>query len=541
MSIRIRLVIMCLVVSLLPAIPLSFLVQSLLEKSFNVGLNRDVEEALQSGLVISREHLDDKRAFFEEIVEATVSKLTSSALDSAAVAAALSADPDLNGEIDGFLIETSHPVSLQDRGSASMPENLKPFVVFPVFVQLIDQTSIERRQTASAISNLFFYETTTRSVQLALWRPSPDKTGSSLLFYKKTDPGFLDQANNVLTGRQTFAQLRLAQRELNRSFFYPFIIVYAVILLLSLGLALLMAERLANPIRRLVHSTRVVASGDWSYRLKIKAGGEPGRLVEAFNRMVAQLDRQHRRLIDMEKMAAWREIARRLAHEIKNPLLPIRLTIQELKDQYRGDDKSYGELLSESTRVIDDELNSLQNLVKEFSSFARMPELSPRMGSLQDLAGDVAKLYPQVETKIKTDPALLDFAFDPDQMRRVLVNLFDNSIAAIGEAQDGKIHIVLDHDDENARFLFKDNGRGISAEFLPKIFEPYFTSRTEGTGLGLAMVKNIILLHGGSIEADSVEGQGTTFTIRIPMVGGDNGPPAARAQRRPEPTGDSTE
>ena len=105
----------------------------------------------------------------------------------------------------------------------------------------------------------------------------------------------------------------------------------------------------------------------------MKAGGEVGRLIDAFNMMVSRLDAQRRRLTDMEKMATWREMARHLAHEIKNPLLPIRLTVQEIRDQYRGDDDRYKEILADSTRVVNDEVNHLTRLVKEFSSFARMP------------------------------------------------------------------------------------------------------------------------------------------------------------------------
>jgi nitrogen fixation/metabolism regulation signal transduction histidine kinase len=340
---------------------------------------------------------------------------------------------------------------------------------------------------------------------------------NSCLFYVKTDPEFLANAERLIGGRQIFAQLRLEQGLLSRSFFYPFIIIYGVILIFSLVLAFVMAERLAAPIRRLVRGTQVVAGGDWNYRLRSRAHGEIGHLVDAFNAMVARLESQRKRLIDMEKMAAWREIARRLAHEIKNPLLPIRLTIEELKDQYKGEDKQYEEMLSESTRVVGDELNSLQKLVKEFSSFAKMPEMSPRMESLERLVHDVAKLYPRTPVQIDSNPALTDFPFDPDQMRRVLVNLFDNSIAAIGDSSSGSIRIKLDCVDREATLEFTDNGPGIPADKLPRIFDPYFTSKSEGTGLGLAMVKNIILLHGGSIDAASSEGRGTTFIITIPM------------------------
>jgi nitrogen fixation/metabolism regulation signal transduction histidine kinase len=522
---------MCLAVALLPAIPLSVIVQSLLEKSFNVGLNDSVEDALKSGSDISRSYFEETRLSFESQVREAVLQTSTAAergrgdIDSTGVAAVFyrgASDADVSGEAAGFLVvrASSSPPKTRD----GLPPGLLTVAGDPAFSELIGGRGINERPALKAEDDeVLFYETDDRSLQIALWlpahgRPVSMSTGQrAFLFYKKTNPEFLAAAGRLIEGRQIFAQLRLEQERLSRSFFYPFIIIYGVILLFSLVLALVMAERLAAPIRRLVRGTQVVAGGDWSYRLRSGARGEVGHLVGAFNNMVARLEAQRKRLIDMEKMAAWREIARRLAHDIKNPLLPIRLTIEELRDQYKGGDKQYGELLSESARVVGDELNSLQRLVKEFSSFAKMPEMSPRPGSLEQLVRDVARLYPRVPVRIDSTPALEEFAFDPDQMRRVLVNLFDNSIAAIGGDTEGRILIRLDHANADAVLEFTDNGPGIPADKLPGIFDPYFTSKSEGTGLGLAMVKNIILLHGGSIDAKSEEGKGTTFTITIPV------------------------
>jgi two-component system nitrogen regulation sensor histidine kinase NtrY len=229
--------------------------------------------------------------------------------------------------------------------------------------------------------------------------------------------------------------------------------------------------------------------------------------------MVGRLDTQRQRLSDMEKMATWREMARHLAHEIKNPLLPIRLTIEELRDMYKGDDPRFKELLEDSTRIVGDELASLQKLVKEFSSFARMPEMNPVPGSLEQLTRDVAQLYPQLEVSIESVKGVPEFPFDPDQIRRVLVNMFDN--AASVDAT--RIDVSLGESNGEAILTFADNGPGIPAENIGRIFDPYFTTRETGTGLGLAMTKKIVLLHGGSIVATSKEGDGVTFEIRLPI------------------------
>jgi nitrogen fixation/metabolism regulation signal transduction histidine kinase len=249
-------------------------------------------------------------------------------------------------------------------------------------------------------------------------------------------------------------------------------------------------------------------------------------LVDAFNDMVARLDDQRRRLVDMEKMAAWREVARHLAHEIKNPLLPIRLTIEELRDQYRGDDAAFRELLLESTRVVGEEIEHLQRLVRQFSEFARMPELHARPGSLDALARDVAALYPQVTTTHAAAETVEPFAFDPEQMRRVLVNLYDNAVAMMPGGNTA-VRIAIARVGAYAVMRVGDNGPGIPPDHRSRIFEPYFTTRREGTGLGLAMVKNVVLLHGGDIAVESTVGTGTTFVIRLPLAGP---PPAARKE-----------
>lgn len=501
MTIRIRLVVMCLIIALLPAIPVSMLVKALLEKSFDVGLNKDVEGALQSGLAISREHIDLLESAFEHDVD-DASQLLGASADSAMIELRWSAVPDVNARFDLMLVA----------GASGGGEGLAPFE--------------ERSALKAATIGLTFNEragpdgqrmfwAANRAAQIAVLQPAAN---TRVLLLKRTDPAFLAEAGSVLTGRQIFAQLRLAQQGLGRSFFYPFIVIYGVIVILALGLAILMAERMADPVRRLAAASDQVADGNWDVRIDVNARGEVGRLVGAFNKMVTRLDDQRARLVDMEKIAAWREIARHLAHEIKNPLLPIRLTVEELKDQYDGGDERYQGILNESVRVVGDEVDHLSNLVKEFSNFARMPALNPSPGSLREMCEDVAKLYPQLKTRIEAGD-VPEFAFDHGQMRRVLTNFFDNTASVMPDAVLGQVEITITREGTDAVLAFTDNGPGIGADTLPKIFDPYFTTRQEGSGLGLAMVKNIILVHGGTIHAESREGHGTTFVVHLPLDG----------------------
>jgi nitrogen fixation/metabolism regulation signal transduction histidine kinase len=521
---------MCLVVALLPAVPLTFVVRSLLDKSFDLGLHSSVEDALQSGLSVSRSYLNDVRTDFSLNVQRTVGAIGETRPDSVGAAAALARAVGGSGAVDGLLVSHAAVRQSHEETRRDIPSELRPFADHPLLGRLLEETSVIDRN-GGGITGYSFFDVQDRSSFIAVWNPSegaalnrgrirdagskPHNGEYRVLFYKKVDSAFLENATRLIEGSQNVAALKLLQRSLAESFFFPFLIIYSACLLIALALALLMAERLTDPIRRLVRGADAVAEGDWDYRLDIKAGGETGRLIDAFNSMVGRLETQRRRLTDMEKMATWREMARHLAHEIKNPLLPIRLTVEELRDQYDGEDPKYREMLNESTRVVGDELSSLQNLVKEFSSFARMPDMNPAPGSLGQLVNDVAQMYAQINASIETTSPLPAFPFDSDQIRRVLVNLLDNAVS-VGAS---RVRIALAAADGDVTLTITDNGPGISREHVDKVFEPYFTTRAEGTGLGLAMVKKIVLLHGGSITASSREGEGVTFEIRLPLSG----------------------
>ncbi len=480
MSIRARLMIICLVVALLPAVPLTFLVRGLIEKSFNVGLSETVSGALESGIEVSRMHLEQIRKDFEKASAAIAGGGAGTLTDTTLVVT------------EGTSLETAYQTwkgEMLDFGSRS-----------PL-------TSVEY--------DLTFYESTDRSVEAARLRGAG---GKDLVIFREVPADFLEGSRRIIEGNQTFARLDLASGRLAVSFFYPFVIIYGIVLIIALLFAFFLAERLAGPIRRLERATGAVAAGDWTVQVKEKSGGETGRLVQRFNEMVSRLDAQRRRLADMDKISSWREMARHLAHEIKNPILPIRLTVQELKDQYPGGDEKYGEFLGESVTLIEGELSSLQALVKEFSSFARLPGLSMKEGSLAEVAGSVAALYPGSIARITADPELPRTSFDADQIRRVLINLFDNAIGVSPEGRELEITIDLKREDGSIRLDFRDNGPGIPEADITRIFDPYFTTRDDGTGLGLAVVKSIILQHGGEIEAENAAGGGACFRIRLPIV-----------------------
>ena len=230
-------------------------------------------------------------------------------------------------------------------------------------------------------------------------------------------------------------------------------------------------------------------------------------------------------LIRAQKVAAWREVARRLAHEIKNPLTPIQLCAQRLQRQFSGAPASVRELVDECTGTIVGEVEALKTLVDEFSQFARMP--SPRRvpTDVHELLTSTLGLYEGLFAHVRIETlyavSLPPVRLDPEQIRRVVINLVDNAIEALN--QQGLIVVETRHDaaDGAVRIIIADDGPGIAPEERDKLFMPYYSTKKRGSGLGLAIVRRIVAEHGGSVEVGANEPRGTRFTIELPCGEGD--------------------
>jgi two-component system nitrogen regulation sensor histidine kinase NtrY len=225
-------------------------------------------------------------------------------------------------------------------------------------------------------------------------------------------------------------------------------------------------------------------------------------------------------LIRAQKVAAWREVARRLAHEIKNPLTPIQLSAERMRRKLADLDPARNELVQECTTTIIGEVEALKSLVDEFSQFARMPPPRAVPTDLHQLVDDALALYKGLFTDVAFDrrfsPALPQVRIDPEQLRRVVINLIDNAIEAMDRS--GTIAIETSHDPGNSlvRLVVSDNGPGIPEGEREKLFLPYYSTKGRGSGLGLAIVRRIVAEHGGSIDAADNVPQGTRFTIELP-------------------------
>ena len=247
---------------------------------------------------------------------------------------------------------------------------------------------------------------------------------------------------------------------------------------------------------------------------------EIGLLVKEYNKMVIKVEENAARLAQSERESAWREMARQVAHEIKNPLTPMKLNIQYLQQAMSNDNPNIKQLTERVSASIIEQIDNLSYIASEFSNFAKMPEAKPEDINLNELLGIAAELYDNNEG-MKVDISLpenkITIVSDRSQLLRVFTNLLENAKQAIPPGQEGIIQVSLVTDSGDAVIAIADNGTGIDEETAKRIFQPYFTTKSSGTGLGLAMTRKIIEFWKGKIWFETTEGEGTTFFIRLPV------------------------
>jgi nitrogen fixation/metabolism regulation signal transduction histidine kinase len=280
-------------------------------------------------------------------------------------------------------------------------------------------------------------------------------------------------------------------------------------------------------VERLAAGARAVAGGDLSARVEVLSRDEIGELAQAFNRMTEQLLEQRERAIQAERVAAWRELARRLAHELKNPLFPLQITIENL--QRARESSEFDEVFRESTTTLLAELGNLKAIIGRFSDFAKMPAPQFETVEVNEIVRGVMKLNearfhaddrPKVEPLMELAGTDTRIQADPDQLRRALGNLVLNALDAMPEG--GTLMVRTSPHDGGVRLEVSDSGLGLTDEECQRLFTPYYTTKQHGTGLGLAIVQSVVSDHRGKIAVSSASGRGTTFTIDLPLTQADS-------------------
>ena len=297
------------------------------------------------------------------------------------------------------------------------------------------------------------------------------------------------------------------------------LLVGGVVLVATAG-GIFLARRFTGRIARLVAGTRTVAGGDLAARVQVGGRDELTELAGAFNRMVEDIERDRQHILYLQRIGAWQDVARRLAHEIKNPLTPIQLAVQELVSSYQGDDARHKKMLADAAEIVGEEIASLRRLVDAFSALGRLPPAEPRPLDLAVVADDLGK-DPQWAGKLEVAPPAGAVTVSGDRLllRRLLANLVENGVHA------GERVVLSWHADPAAGVAIvavDDEGPGVADKDRERIFEPYVTSKETGTGLGLAIAKKIALDHRGdlSVAPGPAPTGGARFILTVPLADG---------------------
>ena len=292
-------------------------------------------------------------------------------------------------------------------------------------------------------------------------------------------------------------------------------------ILLGAGIGLSMAERIADPVRRLTRATQRIARGDFDAQIVVRSSDELRRLVDAFNSMAAELKAQRTQLERTHRLEAWAEMARQVAHEIKNPLTPIQLSAEHLRRVHADRGEPMGEVLENCVSSILNQVRLLRQISAEFSSFASSPTAKRAPVDVPELVAEVVDPYrtglaDRIGIVNRVSPPLPRVLVDRTLIARSLANIVENALHAMPGT--GTLRLDAASDSESVTLRVHDTGVGMDDQALARVFEPYFSTKTTGTGLGLPIARRNVELNGGTIEVESGKGRGTTVVVRLPVA-----------------------
>ena len=353
----------------------------------------------------------------------------------------------------------------------------------------------------------------------------------------------LDELNSTANVVTKYHNMEKSRSDLYRGALYAFAALLCVTMLLTVVLGTLLARGVTRRINRLAAAINLVAEGDLAVRVPVTGSDELTDLARTFNRMLGEMAQSRARIEYLQRIGAWQEMAKRLAHEIKNPLTPIQLAVQECHRKYGGEDPKYRALLDTTLEIVEEEVGTLRRLVGNFSNFARLPQAELQESSLRDFLKECSEQLAHLEDaslgtdspdaepivannvsivwRVPDEP--LRASIDRQMLRRVVVNLVRNAVQAIRDSKKGDLGangniVVSAHADGSGTAIeVEDDGPGIPADAVARVFDPYFTTKSDGTGLGLAIVKKIVVEHNGTIEAgESASLGGARFVVHLP-------------------------
>ena len=331
----------------------------------------------------------------------------------------------------------------------------------------------------------------------------------------------LNGPSQQLMGVLLVGSSRRPLAELQRQIVSAAMLVGGAGILVAILASLWFAARVTKPVVSLAEAARRVAAGDLYAKVDVESSDELGELAIAFNRMTEDLLQQKERTLQAERVAAWRELARRLAHELKNPLFPLQVTVENLIRAKEKVPEMFEEVFREGTSTLLAEVNNLKAIVGRFSEFARMPQPQRKPTQLHEVVRSVLRVFQaqlqersQITVRTELESELPEISADPELLHRALSNLITNAIDAL--PQGGKIIVQTKSFGNRVELSVSDTGSGLTQEECARLFTPYYTTKQHGTGLGLAIVQSVVSDHGGKISVESTKQKGTTFRIEFP-------------------------
>ncbi len=494
-----KLVAVLLVVGALPFAVSLFIVDRLFSQAVSVGLNPDVQAHLVNSAEAHRQYFDaEKRANALATSLVAADGRWAGAAPDAVAAEVLAA----YGEVDPGIVALR-----VDWEGASAP------VVHQV-----------RPEPPARLGPDGFPEPTVRAERAAL----PTTPPARLTVHFAIPSAFVSELEAVGDTLGAFRALESLEADLSRGMRRTYLYLGGGVVALALVVGTFLARRTTTRIERIAEAARAVGAGDLSVRVRDGGRDELAALARRFNAMVEEIEASHQRVAYLQRVSAWQEIARRLAHEIKNPLTPILLAMQQLDRKFaelRDQPDRFEPMLAEALEIVSEEVETLRGLVREFSEFARLPKVEPVPCELGRFLSDFVRTNPQLRERATVELACesvmaTPVALDPILMRRALVNLVENGIDAAEGASPPRspaIRIAASAGAEGLRVVIEDNGPGLTDADAEHVFDPYFTTKSTGTGLGLPIVKKIVLDHGGRIDVGNRTGEpGLRVVLTLP-------------------------
>jgi nitrogen fixation/metabolism regulation signal transduction histidine kinase len=373
-------------------------------------------------------------------------------------------------------------------------------------------------RTPIAVRGAPAIEGTIRHVDIS--EPLPD--GGELVLTFAADESLTEEYQELGRVLQESEGIKRLGATLPSSYRTAFLAVVGGLAVMLSLVGVFLGRRVTLRLDELVDATRQVAQGDLAARVIVHGNDELAELARAFNRMVGDLETERQKSMYLQRIGTWQDVARKLAHEIKNPLTPIQLAVQQVQSSYKGDDERFGRLLGDAADIVGEEIDSLRRLVDAFSSLGRLPRVDAKALDFSTILDDLGKdpvFRDSLIVKSPAEPTLV--RGDRLLLRRVIANLVENGMQAGEQAgTPGEVVVSWFGDGDHVVVTVDDCGPGVPADKRESIFEPYVTSKDTGTGLGLAISKKIAIEHSGSLEVSNERAPtgGARFVLRIPAA-----------------------